>query len=279
MSDRRDIEQFVAGTEIDTNPTRDRQVLREIMEAHGHFKESRPRESRPHLGKIMVNAGRRKWALAALVPLAVALSIIVSEVFREPAWAIEQTIAALEGFRAIYATGIASLDGKTAVQAESWARPSRDGTSSGDLRLQTESGYCVVVNEARSTTHTYDPARHVVEIQGGVRLYCQPWVNGDYFRHMKEACEQWHEEYAQDAASGQRYVIVKARNLHDGQSYEFHFDLRTKLPIRFKVWQNPDFAGSPYFNIEKIVYNPTLPEGLFDFQIPAGATVVDERSP
>ncbi len=277
MSDRRDIEQFVAGTEIGTNPARDRQVLQEVLAAHEHFKQRQPQRLPSQPKRVIFAASRGKWAVAAVIPLAVILSVIVSEALREPAWAIEQTIAAIEGFQAMYAAGILSLDGKTEVQAESWARPNRDGTSSGDLRLRARSGYCIVVNEARSTTHTYDPARNVVQIQGGIRLYCQPWINGDYFRHMKDACEEWHEEYTRDASTGRRYVIVKARNLHDGQSYEYHFDVQTKLPLRLKVWQNPDFAGSPYFNIEKIVYDPPLPEGIFDYQIPAGATVVDER--
>jgi hypothetical protein len=275
MSDQRDVEQFVAGTEIDTNPIRDRQVLREILEAHEQFKRKQPQEPPSQPRRIILGASRGKWAVAAVIPLAVLLSVVVSEALREPAWAIEQTIAAIEGFQAIYATGIFSLDGQTEVQAESWARPNRDGTRSGDLRLQTRSGYCIVVNEARDITHIYDPARHTVEIRGGDGLYCRPWVNGDYFREMKESCEEWHEEYASDASTGRKCVVVRARNLHNGQSYEFHFDVQTKLPLRFKVWQNPDFAGSPYFNIEKLVYDPPLPEGIFDFQIPAGVTVLD----
>lgn len=277
MSHQPDIEQFITGTEIDTNPVRDGQVLREVLATHERFMREQPGKRRPH--RIIVGTGRGRWALAAVIPLAVILSVIVSEALREPAWAIEQTIAAIEGFQALYAAGIFSLDGKDEVQAELWARQNEDGTCSGDVRLQTRSGYCIVVNEARNTTHTYDPDRNVVEIEDGLGLYCRPWMNGDFFRHMKEACEEWREEYTRDASTGRRYVIVKARNLHDGQSYEFHFDVLTKLPIRFKVWQNSDFAGSPCLDIEKVVYDLPLPEGIFDFQIPAGATVVDGRRP
>ena len=217
-------------------------------------------------------------AAAAAIAVVIAVSITVVERLTQPAWAVEQTIEAIERFEAVYGAGILSLDGKTEVQAECWARPNSDGTRSGDMRMQTRSGYCVVANEARDTTHTHDPVRNTVTIQGGDGLYCRPWINGDYFRRMKKACEQWHEEYATDVSTGRRCVIVKARNLHDGQSYEFHFDLQTKLPIRGKVWHNSDFAGSPYFDVEELVYNPPLPEGIFDFQIPPGATVVDEKS-
>ena len=274
MSHQQKIEQFIAGTEIDTHPARDQQVLREILETHEQSRQRQPQKQKTQPWRAVGGAGRGKWAVAALVPLAVVLSIVVSEALREPAWAIEQTIAALEGFRAIYATGILSLDGRTEMQAECWARPNKDGTRSGDMRLQTTSGYCIVVNEARDITHIYDPTGNSVEIRGGDGLYCNPWINGDFFREMKQSCEEWHEEYTKDASTGRKSVIVKARNLHNGQSYEFHFDLETKLPLRVKVWHNPDFAGAPYFNIDNIVYNPDLPEGIFDFQMPAGATIV-----
>jgi outer membrane lipoprotein-sorting protein len=279
MNSADNIEKIVSHVSFRAGPEMDQRLWADTRRAQ---EQSQARTATPNgrrrLNRTMRNS-HTKWAVAAMIPLAVMLSVLVSEALREPAWAIEQTIAALEGFRAVYATGIFSLDGKTEVQAESWARPNKDGTRSGDMRIQTTSGYCIVVNEDRDSTHIYDPARNAVEIRGGDGLYCRPWVNGDYFRHMKEACEEWREEYTKDAATGRRCVMVKARNLHDGQSYEFHFDLQTKLPLRGKVWQNPDFIGSPYFNIDKIVYNPALPEGIFDFQIPAGATIVGGRSP
>jgi hypothetical protein len=94
---------------------------------------------------------------------------------------------------------------------------------------------------------------------------------------MKEWCEHWEEEHTTDERTGRRCVIVRARNLHDGQSYQYCFDVQSKLPIRGKVWHNSDFAGQPYFDIRTIIYNPMLPKGTFDCPIPSGAAVVDER--
>lgn len=275
MKSVRDVEQFVAGTDVDLDADKDWQVLSDILKAHEQAERRRPSRRR---ARRIVTKDRTGLVAAAAVAVVIALSIAVFERLTQPAWAVEQTIEAIERFEAVYGAGIFSLDGKTEVQAECWARPNRDGTRSGDMRIQTESGYCVVVNEARNTTHTHDPIRNTVTLQDGDGLYCRPWVNGDYFRRMKNACEQWHEEYVKDASTGRRHVIVKARNLHDGQSYEFHFDLQTKLPLRGAVWHNADFAGKPYFDIQEIIYNPDLPDGIFDFQIPAGATIVDEKS-
>ena len=57
-------------------------------------------------------------------------------------------------------------------------------------------------------------------------------------------------------------------------AYIFQFDLKTKLPIRFKMWSNSDFKGKPYITVNKIEYNPVLQEGIFDFTIPEGVEVM-----
>ncbi|MBN2132240.1 MAG: hypothetical protein JW741_22255 [Sedimentisphaerales bacterium] len=275
MKPEREIERFVAATQLDTHGEKDRQVLDDVLAAHGEYKERQSQGARKW--RIIRGKGMRLPA-AAVVILTIGLSVVTLERLTKPAWAIEQTIAAIEGFEALYGSGILSLDGTETEQARSWARPNHEGTGSGDLRMETASGYLVVVNEAQNVTHTYDPVRNVVRIQSGRGLYCDPWIDGDYFRDMKGWCEHWEQEYATDELTDRRCVIVRARNLHDGQSYEYYFDVRTKLPVRGKVWHNNDFAGQPYFDIRKIVYNPVLPEGIFDCPIPPGAVVLDERS-
>ena len=121
----------------------------------------------------------------------------------------------------------------------------------------------------------YDPTRNVVLVESGNRFYCRPWINGEFFRKMKNVWTDWQEEYGKDESTGRDCVFVTARNLEDNQSYKFQFDLVTKLPVRGKVWQNSDFKGKPNIEVNGIVYNPILPEGVFDFEVPKAATVID----
>ena len=226
--------------------------------------------------RIIMKSQITKLAAAAVIVLAVVLSVTILNHTTTPVWAIEQTIEAIEGFKAIYSSGITVDEDGIEFEVEFWARTNKDGTGSGDFRMETKGGKVTVVNEEQNVTYKYDPSRNVVLVESGIRFYCRPWVDGKFFRIMKDVCTDWKEEYRKDESIGGDCVFVTARNPESSQSYEFQFDLRTKLPIRGKVWQNSDFEGKPNITANKIIYNPVLPDGIFDFEIPEGATVIEE---
>ena len=60
-------------------------------------------------------------------------------------------------------------------------------------------------------------------------------------------------------------------------SYWIEIDLETKLPVCGKQWHNMRREGTPAYDIQRIVYFEELPDKLFEFEIPEGATVVDEK--
>ena len=211
-----------------------------------------------------------------MVAMAIILSAILLQQTTTPVWAIEQTIEAIEGFYTIYGSGITVDEDGNEFEYEFWARPRKDGTASGDFRMERKGGKVTVVNEQQNVTYTFDPGRNVVYVDSGIRLYSRPWVNGEFFRKMKEGCTEWHEDYRKDKLTGRDCVFVKASDRDPGNTYSyiFQFDLETKLPMRVKVWSNSDFKGKPYVTTNKIVYNPVLPEGIFDFTIPEGVKVI-----
>lgn len=217
-----------------------------------------------------------KLTAAAIITIAIVLPVVVLNYTAAPAWAIEQTIEAIEGFRAIYSSGITVDEKGNEFEFEYWARPRKDGTASGDLRMEAKGGQVIVVNEQKNVTYKYDPSKNVVSVESGITFYSSSWVNGEFFRTMKEGCTEWHEEYRKDELTGRDCVFVKASDRDPGNnwSYVFQFDLETKLPIRGKVWNNSDFKGKPYVTANKVVYNPVLPEGIFDFTIPEGVKVI-----
>jgi len=227
--------------------------------------------------KIIIKSPITKLAVAAIMTIAIVLPVAIMNYTATPVWAIEQTLKAIEGFRAIYGSGITVDEDGNEFEFEYWARPRKDGTASGDLRMETKGGRVIVVNEQKNVTYKYDPSRNVVFVEGGITFYSRPWVNGDFFRKMKEDCTQWHEEYRKDESTGRSCVFVRASDRDPGNnwSYNFQFDLETKLPIRVKVWDNSDYKGKPYVTANEIVYNPVLPEGIFDFKIPEGAKIVE----
>jgi len=226
--------------------------------------------------RTVIKSPIAKLAAAAMIAIAIALPLAILNYTTAPAWAIEQTIEAIKGFHAIYGSGVTVDENSNEYEFEYWARPRKDGTASGDLRMEAKGGQIIVVNEQKNVTYKYDPHKNVVSVESGITFDSSPWVNGEYLRKMKAGCTDWHEEYRKDELTGRDCVFVRASDRDPGNnwSYMFQFDLETKLPIRLKVWSNSDFKGKPYVTANKVVYNPVLPEGIFDFTIPEGVQVI-----
>lgn len=257
---------------MDTDMTRRQERLLQAIDRSFQSRQTEICSTR----RIITESLIKKLVAAAVLVIAITLSITILHQAATPVWAIEQTIEAIEGFHAIYGSGVTVDENGNEFEFEYWARPRKDGTASGDLRMEAKGGRVIVVNEQQNVTYKYDPGRNVVSVESGIRFYSRPWVNGEYFQKMKKGCTEWHEEYRKDELTGRDCVFVKASDRDPGNnwSYIFQFDLETKLPIRGKVWNNSDFKGKPYVTANQVVYNPALPEGIFDFTIPEGVKVI-----
>jgi outer membrane lipoprotein-sorting protein len=103
-----------------------------------------------------------------------------------------------------------------------------------------------------------------------------PWPGPDYFQNLKSNSTTWQEEYGKDEVTGRDSVFVKCASSIG--SYWLQFDVESKLPVRAKCWySNKKWEGEPTVASEHIVYNPEIPDDKFDFKIPPGAKVIDQR--
>jgi len=275
MRPTENIKKLIRNVPVNTNTERDHEVLNDVLNTLEKSNNLQSADNQPNLWRLIMKSQITKLATAAVIIIAVVLSITILNKSATPAWAIEQTIEAIEGFRAIYGSGIKVDENGEEFEFELWARPNKDGTGSGDFRMAPKGGQVIVVNEQQNVTYKYDPGKNVVLVESGNRFHWRPWANGKYFRTMKDICGDWREEYGEDESTGRDCVFVTARNLESNQSFEFQFDLETKMPVRAKGWFNSDFKGKPTYEVDNIVYNPILPEGVFDFEIPNDAKVID----
>lgn len=263
-------------SEVKTTPELDMRIMNDALPAQKKSKKAKSAKLEPNIWRTIMKTKIAKLATVAVVILIVMLGLTFLDMSATPAWAIEQTIEAIEGFQAIYSSGVTVDENGTKFEAEFWARPNKDGTGSGDFRMETKGGQVIVVNEQQNVTYKYDPSNNVVLVESGNRFYCRPWVNGEYFQKMKEGCTDWQEEFRKDELTGRDCVFVTAWSPENNQSYKFQFDLETKLPVRGKVWHNSDFKGKPYVTANEIIYNPVLVGGIFEFEIPEGAKVIQK---
>jgi outer membrane lipoprotein-sorting protein len=91
----------------------------------------------------------------------------------------------------------------------------------------------------------------------------------------------WEVTYGKDPATGGQRAFLKTAWL-DGRyngprSILIEFDVESKLLVSLKQWENANWDGPATLIMEKITYHENLPDDLFEFEIPIGATVIEQE--
>jgi hypothetical protein len=245
-------------------------------ETAGDFSETQTRQPKHYvLWENIMRSRITRLAAAAVIIIAVVLSVSVLNNLTSPAWAIEQTIDLLKKFRGIHVSGtMLDKEGKE-VSFEAWARANKEQTASDSLRLETGTGEIDVVSEHRC--YEYDPVTHTVKITEGYGQAIGLWFGADFFESLKKIVLDWNETYGKDPATNRDRVFVTCSHpaAPDPRSFWFEFDVESKLPVSFKQWENMARQGTPSFYVKSITYLDDLPDKMFHFEIPEGAKTVN----
>ncbi|MCK5175587.1 MAG: hypothetical protein KAR47_19490, partial [Planctomycetes bacterium] len=223
--------------------------------------------------RIIMNKPISKLAAAAIIMVAV-FGITLWDKTVTPVWAIEDTIELLARFSGMHFKGILLDEEGKAVSFEAWARANEEQTASNHLRIESETGAIQVVSGAQR--YQYDPATAIVKITEGYGTAINPWPGPDFFESLQEMVLDWKETYGKDPATNRDRVFVTCSHpaAPDPRSWRFEFDVESKLPVSIKQWDNMKREGLPGFNVESVTFLETLPDELFDFEIPEGAKVI-----
>jgi hypothetical protein len=226
-----------------------------------------------------------KLATAAVVLIGIGLFVTLLDRTATPVWALDQTLAALRNVRAVYTTGrmYDPSRGKDAT-FEIWARPQKgDPTRSGDCRYSEGDDHLCVASEAENVTYVYtrleNPKQGVVYITAGLNRGMYTFPSGDMLAEFKAMADNWQEEIRKDPETGKSYAYItfSGPEINTAQYWQIQVDVETKLPVRTAVWFNEDRQGQPHYEFTTLQYDPDIPEGCFEFEVPAGAQVVDCR--
>jgi outer membrane lipoprotein-sorting protein len=274
-----DFKKIIARLDIDANPKdKHRENLRANMLSA--FRETckqntRPASQWPVLWREIMRSSITKLAAAVVIIATVVFGIHLLDKSATPAWAIEDTIKALENIYAVKMSGSVSQINENGEKAKGdfvlWAKPREDGTGSKEVRFEVP-GQIIVV-DASEKTYFYYPKQNSVSIKEFENFHIQPWIDSRFFHIIKKFTENWRVSYGKDEETGKESIFVTCQYSDEPKSWWFEFDSETKLPVRFKQWTNINFQGEPEFYAAKIEYNPDLPEGIFEFKIPEGAKV------
>ena len=217
-----------------------------------------------------------KYAAVAVFFIAIGTGIVgIINNGVTPAYAIEQTLKALSEIESVYFSGNLTYD-KSSLNFESWSKVHENRLRSGDCRMNLGDGRIHLSIEKENKTYRYDPGKNTVVVEDGLNVQIAIWINNDFIQRLKNLGD-WNEEFGQDEKTGKECVFITCTRPSQPACWWVQIDLDSKLPVRGKQWRNADFKGPPEIDVDAIVYNPKFPEGIFKFEIPEGAEVIDQR--
>jgi len=230
-----------------------------------------------------------KYAIAATI---VVVAIVGFSLFHGTGgvtWAIEQSIEALGKYSALLVEGSASErawteDGSLALRPiRMWAVADADQTVIEKYRFELD-GVTMLTTDGQKTWK-YEPQANRVTIKNRPYVASECWLGSGLLEQLKEARDtgiitHWEETSGKDPATGKQRVFLRVAWL-DGRwngprSMRLEFDLESKLLVSMKQWENAHWEDPATLVAEKVTYYESLPDDLFEFPIPPGATVVEQ---
>ena len=235
---------------IDTNmPERRERVLKAINRSCAS-KQS----DTISIGRTIMKSRITKLVAAAVIIVAVALSITVVDKLTSPAYAIEQTIKAFENVQYMH---IVRRDKAGNIEDERWIEIGPDGIQARYRQDTPERNFFVV--DDRQTVMVHHPDKKTVVLYDA-NDKCWTWIYapGKVFQELADGGPNYYTvkqnvQYKGRPAHHLRWVIA---------DIDIYIDPETRLPI----------AHGDY----EIDYEYP-PEGTFDIVIPDGVVVVDKR--
>jgi tetratricopeptide (TPR) repeat protein len=236
------------------------------------------------IGRNIMKTRNRRFGLAAAAAVALAVALIVPGTNR--AWSVEQTIAAMKKINTVHITG-KNLCGGKMVDFECWVRTPAEGSNLLSLRYQCGCERRTTLVVQGNTVYQYRPAENIVRILDGSQIedlqywyegaMISPWLTGKLLETLKLIGRNWEQTTVTDPNTGKEQIRVTCSHPKSNVSALLVVDPATKLVLKARLWSNLQREGQPEFDAQVIIYNPEIPDDLFEFEVPPGATVVTQE--
>ena len=220
-----------------------------------------------------------KLATAAAIIFAVVLLVSILNNSTTPAYAIEDTIEAMREIRTVHIFGTDVND----KQYEIWTKvnPETGQTECLYLDASETEHRLILVSTPQEGSYSYDINTNTVEHWKEQGL-TEKIRFGRFFEDVienivkpKNGSIQTSREYDPQREKEVIVVLVEADEL----KLKWIIDPETNLPLSSEYLAG--FQRRPGHHIGKtmdeIYYNEPLPDGIFEFEIPEGATVIEKK--
>jgi len=218
------------------------------------------------LRSTVLRNGATKIATAAVIIIAIGLGTVLLDNSVSSAYAIAQTIKALENVTTVHVIGT-DWDGN---RYEAWNKINPEtGKSEWVCIDQTPHGYKIASRPDGSC---------VWDENGNVVRYSNKPIASNDFRYS-QVFDQIAEKMVELNENEKITIRTEKDSVYDKplvvihvvtniQDYKIYVDTESKLPVRL-YFDRADNMKQIARTVDEIYYNEPLPEGMFDFEVPA----------
>ncbi len=231
-----------------------------------HKKISRTTYVLQFIRNTILRNGATKIATAAVIIIAISLGIVLLDKSVSSAYAIAQTIKALENVTTVHVIGT-DWDGN---RYEAWNKINPEtGKSEWVCIDQTPRGYKIASRPDGSC---------VWDEKGNVVRYSNKQIASNDFRYSR-VFEQISEKMVELNENEKITVQTEKDSVYDKplvvihvvtniKDFKIYVDPESKLPVRL-YFDRADNMQQIAKTVDEIYYNEPLPEGMFGFEVPA----------
>lgn len=263
-------ENFVRGIKFDDRPDPEhRDKLEQDLLAAFH---KQPRQIK--IWRTIMKSRITKFTAAAAILIVVLYMLVGNS--GPTAWAIEQTIEALQDFGAVHMVGTVMDEYGAEKGCEIWMRANKARTLSKDAVTHIDNGVIQWIDDG--STYTYIPQNNTVYYENAIMAGIAPWP-GPILINLFASADDVETIRGTDPATGREQITLLGSLVSSfgPQSYSVKFDVETKLPIAMTLWSNMERRGAPAFRAWQITYYENLPDSMFTVKYPEDAHFVEKE--
>jgi len=289
MKPQENIEKLIKNAPIHSNPNVNQAVLKDLLKQIDKAETQKATFALPNIRRQIMRNPLTKLAVAAVLLVACLTGVFLFCRTSSATWAIEQSIEAVSQYKAVIVEGFDSE--QTWIKAGSlelrpfkaWAVANEEQTAVEKYRHEVNGLPTITTNGTK--TWRYDPQTNTVRIENRPYIASECWFGGQFLEQLKTfresaAFTSWQETYGKDSQSGKQKVSLKIawlpERLNGPRSMVLEFDVESKLLTGLKQWENANWEGPATLVVEKVTYYDSLPDELFEFEIPEGAKQISE---
>jgi len=258
MRSEKNIEKLVGKINVTPDTQMDRKTLNDILMAQEKTKTTSSANAQPNVWRIIMQSKITKFTAAAVVIIAVGLSITLLDKTVPTAYALEQTAEALKNAHNVH--GI-FMD-RQGRRVNAWGKIDHTTGMITVMQVEYEDGGLYIITKDQ----TYFEDDGLVAVKEGQYIKCglvfndfiskaaQRLHNLGRMEIEKKISEEFHREVI--------VVNVKQPNVH----LQAIIDTNTKLPIKFSIpWVA--YPNEPLDYTELLEYDLDLPPDFFEFKL------------